>query len=448
MPDSAASKAESQSTVRRATRNFGRLLRGRGVAAVMELATVALLARELSPGPFGNIVLIQTYVLVFHGLFSFKLYEVLVRFGVPLLEANDHGSFRQLLRLTLLIDFSSSFFAAIVAVIASFGASKLLGWDDGMAPIAMLYSTVLLTYGFGTAKGVLRIFDRYDVLGTQLTIGPALRLTGVLLVMVLNPTVMLFVVALTIATAIGNVYLIVQGWRELRRQVGSLSWHGPSLKSWRKQFPGLRKFMIVLYWQGNVDMLPMHVSTLLAGTFLGSAGAGLLRLARESTKIISKPGALLRQVLFPDLVRMWVRGTGAFRMILLRALFAAALFGLVFITASMYGGSALLATALGEEYAEAAPLMTLLLLAATVELMATVLRAAGYAIGEAGDILKLHLLSSTVYLILFSTLTPYLGLIGPGISACIAALIPFGGIGLLVVKGMRKQRDSTASEPS
>jgi O-antigen/teichoic acid export membrane protein len=439
------SSADGRSAIRRATKNFGKLLRGRGVAAVLELITVALLARELTPAPFGNIVLVQTYVLVFHGLFGFKLYEVLVRFGVPMLEADDHVSFRQLLRLTLFIDILSSIVATVIAMIASLGIAKLLGWDDGMVPLAMLYSTVLLTYGFGTAKGVLRIFDRYDVLGKQIMIGPVLRLIGVLLIMLINPTVMLFVIALTIATAIGNLYLIVLGWIELKRQVGPVAVKGPSLKSWRQQFPGLRKFMIILYWQGNIDMLPMHLSTLLAGTFLGSAGAGLLRLARESTKILSKPGALLRQVLFPDLVRMWVRGASAFRMILLRALFFSALFGLIFIVASIFGGSALLTSALGEDFAAAAPLMTLLLLATTVELMGTVLRAAGYAIGDAGDILRLHLISSVIYLILFVVLTPSLGLIGPGVAACIAALIPFGGIGYLVVKGMRKQQASTVS---
>ena len=142
---------------------------------------------------------------------------------------------------------------------------------------------------------------------------------------------------------------------------------------------------------------------------------------------------------------MWVRGATAFRMILIRALFFSVVLGLVFIVASILGGSALLTIALGEDYAQAAPLMTLLLLATTIELMATVLRAAGYAIGDAGEILRLHLISSVVYLILFTLLTPYVGLIGPGIAACIAALIPLGGTAYLVISGMRKQRAATIS---
>ena len=437
------SSLERSAILRRAAHNFSRLLRSSGVAGVLELVTVAILARTLLPGLFGNLVLIQTYVLVFHGLFGFKLYEILVRFGVPLLEADDRASFRQLVRFTLLIDIASSLVATLVAVIVALTAHKLLGWDAGIDSLTVMYSMILLTHGYGTAKGVLRIFDRYDLLGNQVMIGPVLRLIGVLIVMSIEPTLMLFVIALAIATAASNLYLIAMGLMELRRQMGAVRFNGPSLRSWREQFPGLRKFMFILYWQGNVDLMPKHISTLLAGALLGSVGAGLLRLARESAKILSKPGGLLRQVLFPDLVRTWVHGNSSFLFILLRALLASALFGLIFVVGALFGGSALLTAALGVEYAPAAPLMTLLLLAATIELMATVLRDAGYAIGNAGKILWLYLISSAMYLVLFVALTKTLGLIGAGAAACIAALIPFVGTGLLVARGIRKQQTSS-----
>ena len=98
MPDSDSSPPEDLSPLRRAVRNFGKLLRGRSVAAVLELLTVVILARSLSPANFGNIVLVQTYVLVVRELFNFKLFEAIVRFGVPLIEAKDENSFKQLLR--------------------------------------------------------------------------------------------------------------------------------------------------------------------------------------------------------------------------------------------------------------------------------------------------------------------------------------------------------------
>lgn len=444
MSESKSDQLESLSTVRRATKNFGKLLRGRGVAAVLELVTIALIARALSPAEFGNIVLIQTYVIVVRGLFNFKLHEVLVRFGVPLLESGEKQSFRRLLGVTLRIDFLSSVIATVVAMLSATLTGRVLGWDDGVVSIAMLYSGVLITFGFGTAKGALRIFDRFDLLGKQLMIGPLFRLIGIFVVSISNPAVLPFVIVLMVATVVENVYLIASGWAELRRQTGSLSLFGTSLRGLWKSFPGLGNFLGIVYWQGNVDMLPKHISTLLAGAFLGSAGAGLLRLARETTKILSTPGALLRQVLFPDLVRLWVRRTREFRSILMRAVLISASLGLAFIALSMVGSATLFTVTLGAEYAQAAPLTTLLLLAATIELMANVLRAAGYATGDAAGILRLYLLSSTLYLVLFVVLTPYAGLIGPGIAACIASLVPLIGISLLIIRRINQQHSAVA----
>lgn len=437
VPQSDAPELGFRSPLHRAARNFGKLLSGRSVAALLELLTIGLLARTLSPAHLGQIVLIQTYALVIRGLFNFKLHDVLIQFGVPLLEAKDECSFKQLLKITLLIDFLSCAIATVVAVSAASFVGKILGWEDRLTMMAMLYSSILLTYAFGTLKGVLRIFNRFDLLVKQLMVGPVLRLMGTIVVMMLAPSVLLFVVALAIATAAGNLYMIASGWAELRRQAVVVSLKGSSLGKWRKEFPRLRQFVGIVYWQANVDMLPKHISILLAGTFLGPAGAGFLRLANELTKILSKPGALLWQVLFPDLVRMWARGAADFRAMLLRAILICALSGLVFTLVSVFAGSYLLTIGLGADYAKATPLLSLLLLATTLELMSTVLRAAGYAMSHAGKILRIHLISAVLYLMTFVVLTPLLGLIGPGIAACTSAVVAFTSISWLVGQSIR-----------
>jgi O-antigen/teichoic acid export membrane protein len=428
---------ENLSPVRRAAKNFAKLLRGRGVAALLELLTIGLLARTLTPDELGIVVLVQTYALVVRGLLNFNVFEVLIRFGVPLLEVKDAPAFKELLRLTRFIDLSSTAVATVIAIAAAPLAGKILGWDHSLPFLAILYSVSLLTYGFGTAKGVLRIFDRYDALSLQLMIGPVLRLAGVLLALLLQPGVMTFVVALALATAAGNISLILRGWVEIRRQTGTTSFRGFSLKGWESKFPGLGGFMSVVYWQSNLDMMPKYLSTLMAGAFLGPSGAGYLRLAYETTKILSKPGALLRQVLYPDLVRMWVRQSSDFASLLLRTMLLSASVGLVIAIASIFGGSFLFSRALGAAYAEAAPLLTWILVAATLELMGTILRAAGYAVGHAGKILRLHLISAVIYLAAFVSLTPVFGLIGPGLAACIGAIVPLAGIGMLVAKSIR-----------
>jgi len=433
-----ANQVENQSLLRRIARNFGRLLGGRSAAAVLELITVAVLARSLSTTDFGQVVLIQTYVLIVRGLFNFKLAETIVRFGVSALEANNELSFRRLLRATLFVEVAASGCSFVVAILALPLAARFFDWEQSLVFATMIYSSVLLTSARGTPKGILRVFDRFDVLAIQIVVNPFLRLFGVLLASMLDAKVPLFIGVLTLGTFAGNIYLIARGWIEFRRQVGGRIVRGPSLKGWREDFPDLRAFVPIVYVQTNLDKLPKHASTLLAGTLLGPAGAGMMRVAREATKILSKPGNLLQQVLFPNLVRLWGRGTTNFHSILLRMILISGLFGFVVISASIFGGSLLLASILGPDYAVAAPLMSLFLLSATLDLVVFMLRAGGYAMGLAGKILWLHLISATLYLIAFVTLTPYMGLIGPGVAAGFSATVSLVGISFIVSKGIQK----------
>lgn len=428
------------SPFRRAVRNFGRLLRGRGFAAILELITITVMARVLTPANLGFIVLIQSYALFIRGLLQFNMYEVLVRFGVPLLESGDETAFRRLLRLTVAFDIGSSFAATALAMAAAPLAAWILGWGDGVARLAVLYSIVLLIYGYGTAKGILRIFDRYDLLGWQLMVGPALRLAGVSLAVWLNPTVLTFVVVMTLATIAGDACLITLAWFELRRRKGLSGFRGLSLRGWQQHFPGLRGFAGIVYWQSNLDMVPKYLSTLLAGVFLGPAAAGYLRLANEATKVLSKPGALIGQVVFPDLVRMWLHRSMDFGAMLKRALAISALVGAAFIAAAAIGGRPLFARGLGEAYAQAAPLLILMFMATTMDLMSNVLRTAGYAMGHAGKILRLHLVGAIIYLLSFVLLTPPVGLLGPGLAACLGAVAPLAGIGWIVFRTIREAR--------
>lgn len=431
-----AIQTENRPLLQRIGRNFGRLLGGRSAAAVLELITVALLARSLSTTDFGQVVLIQTYVLMVRGLLNFKLAETVVRFGVPALDANNKLVFRRVLRLSLFIEVTASGLSFVVAILALPVAARFFDWDQSLVFATMIYSGVLLTSARGTPKGILRVLDRFDVLGIQMMVNPVLRLLGVLVAAALDAEVLLFVVVLTLGTVAGNMYLIVRGWMEFRRQVGGRIVRGPSLKGWREDFPELRGFVPIVYLQTNLDKLPQHASILLAATFLGPAGAGMMRIAREASKILSKPGNLLHQVLFPDLVRLWGRGSSGFHSILLRTILVSGLFGCVVISASIFGGPLLLSRLLGPDYAIAAPLMSLFLLSATIDLVVFMLRAGGYAMGLAGKILWLHLISAALYLLAFVTLTPHMGLIGPGIAACFSATVSLVGIGFIVSKGI------------
>jgi O-antigen/teichoic acid export membrane protein len=296
--------------------------------------------------------------------------------------------------------------------------------DQHQVIMLCAYGLVLLTTGNRTALGILRLFNRFDILGWKEIVGPSIRLLGTVIAWWLQSPMSVYIGVFALAFAVEELYLNWCGRSEYRRQVAKPASEENPRAVKMDEFSGLRQFLWITYWQSNVDLIPKHGSILLAGFLLGPAEAGLLRLAKQFSTLLSKPAGLIRQVIFPDLTRSWNQGSADFKMIVSRTALLAGGLGLFFVLAGYFFGEGLLGTLIGEEFIAAAPVLTLLLLASTFDLTASSLRSAAYAIGHAGKVLRLYALSAVVYLVLFVLCTLQLGLIGSGVAACVAAALP------------------------
>ena len=410
------------STSKRVLKNFGIVLRGRGIAAVFTLAATALMAHALSATEFGLVILLHTYVLAVRGFLNFRTYEAIVRFGVPLHENDDREGLKRLFRSTTVVDMASAIVATVVGVSAASIAGSFLHWDAQMVSLAGLYSLVMLTTVINTPNGILRLYDRFDALSVFYTVGPAIRIIGVMIAWSMDASMFVYIAIWAAAFVLENTWLYIRGHLEFRKHLEGHIWQGGSWKEIRDTSPEFRHFIGVVYWQTNIDLLPKHLAVLLAGSLLGPAAAGMFRLARDFSSILSKPAMMLREVLFPDLARILHTQAEGFRQLGFRAVMAAGAVGLLLVLLSIPAGGPVLGI-IGAEYTVAAPLLTLMLLAATFELAGSPLRAAAYAMGKVGQVLRIHLASVLIYLGLFYLLTPVLGLKGPGIAACIGALL-------------------------
>lgn len=412
------------SPMRRILGNFGHMIRGRGFAAVMLLGVTALMARALGPAEFGMVVLTQTYVLLIRGLLNFKQFEAIVLYGAPLYDKGDMHTLRRLISICWRLDYRMSVIATVVALILAPVIGPLMGMDDNHVVLLAAYSLVLLTTGNRTAIGILRLFDQFDVLGKQMMIAPTISFIGVVLTWWFNGTLPVYIAILAFAFSVQELYLGWRGRREFSRQIDSLQYIEKVNDAKVKEFSGLSHFLWITYWQSNVDLIPKHASVMMAGYLLGAADAGLLRLAREFSSLLGKPAVFIRQVVYLDLTRSWNNGDDDFKSLTYHTALLGGGLGMVFVLLGYFFGETLLATVLGEEFVSAAQLLTLLLFAATFDLVASSLRSACYAIGYAGKVLRLYVLSVVIYLTLFVVLTLKMGLIGAGMAACVAAILP------------------------
>lgn len=430
---------QAQTPMRRILGNFGLLLRGRGIAAVLLLAATALMARALGPAEFGLVILMHTYVVLVRGLLNFKQFLAIIRYGVPALDAGDKRTLRRLISICWRVDRLTCLSATAAALLLAPLLGPLLGMGHNDVYLLAAYSLVLLTTGNRTAVGILRLLDKFDILGRQLTIGPTIRFFGVVIAWWLSSPMAVYVMVFALAFAVEEIYLGWCGRREYRRQVGVAPAEETPQDARMAEFGGLSRFLWITYWQSNIDLIPKHGSIMLAGVLMGPADAGLLRLARQFSTLLAKPAGLIRQVVFPDLTRSWNQGSTDFRVIVYRTALLAGGLGSFFVLAGYFFGEMLLGTLIGQEFIAAAPVLTLLLLASTFDLTGASLRAAAYAIGHAGKVLRMYALSAVVYVTLFIVFTLELGLIGSGIAACAAAAVPPIAMALLIRRHMHRQ---------
>jgi O-antigen/teichoic acid export membrane protein len=238
-----------------------------------------------------------------------------------------------------------------------------------------------------------------------------------------------------------NLYLTWCGRREYHRHIGASADSENSSRPSMAEFSGLRQFLWITYWQSNIDLVPKHGSILLAGTLLGPTDAGLLRLARQFSTMLSKPAGMIRQVVFPDLTRSWIQGSSDFNLVVYRTALLAGSLGLIFVLAGYFFGEALLGVLIGKEFVAAAPVLTLLLLASTFDLTASSLRSAAYAIGHAGKVLRLYVVTAVIYVTLFIVLTLQVGLIGAGLATCAAAFLRPLFMAVMIRRSMHSKAD-------
>jgi O-antigen/teichoic acid export membrane protein len=421
---------------KRVAKNFGKVLKGRGIAGILSAVSVALMAHALPVEQFGLIVLLHTYIKVVKGIFNFNTHESIVRYGVPLQDSGDERGLKCLLRTTMLVDQVSTLIATVIGVLAVPLTAHLLHWDEQLTDWAWFYALILITTGVNTSNGILRIYDRFDALGVQYTIQPAVRLLLVIVAWASDGGMLMFLLAWAIAYCAGNLYLLVRGLVELRTHLDT-----PLLEGyrWREIFDWDRefwRFIGIVYWQTSLDLIPKQLSTLMAGNLLGPAAAGLFRLAREIQTILNRPTEMLGNVLFPDLTRAWRADRGSFMKLAFRSSAIAGGLGLLIVVFAFFAGRWILGM-IGENYVPAAPLMVLLLLAASFDFASAPLRSSAYAMGNAAILLRIHILGAAVYVVLFYLMTLWTGLIGPGLASILTSVMTF----ILAARLMRR-RDS------
>jgi O-antigen/teichoic acid export membrane protein len=408
--------------------NAGWLLAGKGVGAVLSLVYLAIATRSLGAEAFGQFALILAAAQTLGALMGFQTWQIVVRFGMEHLQAGRDEKLRELIGLSLMLDFGG----ALVGCLVAWASVGLLGdyfeWSEPLSRQALLFALVMLLSIRSTAVGVLRLYDRFRDGAMADAVIPLVRMIGAVIVLLSAPSVLGFLIAWGAA----EIAAAAVSWWLAARSAGGLMTvrRLPNVMKVFRENPGLGRFAAVTNLNSTLGTVSKQFATVIVGLFAGEVAAGQYRLAYQLGQSLAKVSDLLSRAVFAELtrVRFGAASDNLAKLFRSSVRFSAVAAGVIVVLLLLIGKPALLVVA-GPEFAGAYPLLILLGVAAALDLAGVSFEPAMLATGKAGLVLKLRLLVTLLLVALLVLLLPPMSTMGAAIAtvmASLAGLILFG----------------------
>ena len=435
--------------LRRVVGNAGLLLGGRTVNAVLGLAAIALAARALGATDLGVLVLIQAFAQFLGEVVEFQSWQTLLQYGTQPLAEGRRDEFQRVLRFSVVLDLSSAVLGIAIGIIGATVFADRLGWSAVGAPAAGVYMLSLVFMVSATPLGLLRLFDRFDVMARQAALISLIRLVGCAVAYVMEAGVEGFLLAWAVGTAGSWLYLAGSALHELRKRdlLTGFSWRGP----FSAGLPGIWRFAWNTNLAATLDVALTHLATLFIGALAGPSQAAFWRIGRQVADAIAKPAKLLTPALYPELARLRAEGRHQAMWRLSRnvGLLAGAV-GAVLLVLSALAGPALLAWIMGQAFAPAAAVMTWQVGAAVIGVFALPLEPLLISLGKPGAAAIVRLAIGASFLTALPFLIARFGLIGAGAGLVVATgALALGMLWFILREdGNRRAGTSSASDSS
>lgn len=420
--------------IRRIGRNFGLLVSGNGVAALLALASLAVAARGLGSETFGLLMLVHAYAMVVAGLTRFNVYHAIIRYGAALMRPDTVRDFQRLVVFGLAVEIVGIALGAVLGVAGLGWLGTRLGVPAAHQGLALGYCLIVIVSGATTPTGILRLLDRFDLVGMSRPLTPALRTLGCLLAWAAAAPLPVFAAIWALAGTAEALLLWTLAFRTLRRQ-GWLAAMRLELGGRLEPFPGLIRMVLWTNLQASLGLISGRLVTLIVGAMLGPTAAGLYLVAHQAASVIARPLQMARRAVEPEFARLVASAERSTltrlhrRMILVTAGFA---FPLLLLLAFL--GEDLLAFVVGEAFRAAHPVMVLL--AFQTALLMLVLPSASLLVmlGRAGWLLAAQLASRMVQVAALPLLLPAVSLPGAGMAGVAAAVLELALVAGLTVR--------------
>lgn len=407
---------------------------GRGVQAVLSIAYLAMATRTLGLVEFGRFSLIVAVGQGISALVGFQTWQFVVRYGTPVLIAQDAAGLDRVIGLSTVLDFAAAALGCLVSLLAIILLGPWLDVPRDLYGPAFGFCFAMLIAVRSTPTGVLRLEQRFRDAALADAMLPAVRAAGALLATTMMPNVTGFLWAWGAA----ELACAVITWRAALRGRG-LTLAPAALKRIAREEPSLWRFVLLTNLSSTLTMTSKQFTLIVVGAFGGPAAAGMFRVAAQLAQALAKATQTFSRAAYAELVLAIAKGSD--RALLLQLTMIAGLAAVAMITIATLFGEPVLRLIATDTFSGAYLPIIILVAAACLDMLGFAFEPAMTARGHAGSAFRLRLLATGVLTVLLFALLPRFGVIG-------GAWATFGGsLAAVLLTGWGVFREP-AHEPS
>jgi len=289
----------------KALRSSGALFSANTFALGLSVLQGIMATRLLGPAGFGLLGIVMAYASTVNSLFSFRMGEVVVRYGGEYLAKGEKEKAAALLKAAALAETAVSLLAFLVVVFTANVAETRLAKTSGMAWMFSVYALGLLAnFNAETSIGVLQITDRIKLQGFINLIQTIFTTLMIAAAFFWNGGIAVVLAAYLLGKIILGLGLFLAAQIQLRGALGA-GWAKTPLAKLSSARDALR-FAVSSNISATLIKIFRESELIWVGLFLNTAAVGYYRVAFALVSFLAIPADPLIAVTFPELNRLAV----------------------------------------------------------------------------------------------------------------------------------------------
>lgn len=287
-------------------RNSAHLFSSNSLSLVLSMVQGVLAARLLGPAGYGLVGIVMGYASTVNGLLSFRMSELVVRYGGEYLERGERDRAAALVKAASLIEGAVSVIAFLVVVLSAGIATRYFAKTPGTESLFIVYALGLLAnFNIETSTGILQVTDRIRLQGVVNLIQTIATASIIAVAYFLQGSLQIVLGAYLLGKVILGLGMFLTAQVHLRRAI-QRGWLTASIRS----LPALRemaKFSISSNLSATAILVFRESEILWVGFFLSSEAAGYYKAAYAIILLLALPVHPLILTVHPELNRLIVQ---------------------------------------------------------------------------------------------------------------------------------------------